>query len=124
MPESELFDKMRSLNSQQYEFLMDLLHHIKTKDDPLPWIFLSGDAGVGKTRTTNMYFQCLLHILRSEAGINPEEICILKMASIGKAAFLIRGNTIHSALAIPINQKKSFTSLLAFQNERHQVCYH
>ena len=112
MPEESFLEKMRSLNQHQYIFIMDLLHQIKISDESCGWKFLSGGAGVGKTHTTIMLYQCLLRILSKYAGCDPEELCILKVAPTGKAAFLIRGNTIHSALRIPVSRDLSVYSNL------------
>ena len=107
LDEDEYYKKMQSLNSKQYMFVMDLLHHIKTSDEPLGWRFLSGGAGVGKTHATNMFYQFILHVLSKTAGVDPSRMCVLKIAPTGKAAFLIRGNTIHSALRVPVSKDLS-----------------
>ena len=48
MPDEEYRRQMRTLNRKQSEFVMDVLHHAKTSDEPI-CRFLSGGAGVGKT---------------------------------------------------------------------------
>ena len=110
MPDEEYRRQMRTLNRKQSEFVMDVLHHAKTSDEPI-CRFLSGGAGVGKTHVTTLLFQSLYRYLNKRPGIDPDKPCILLMAPTGKAAYLIRGNTLHSALKIPVNQKLQYKSL-------------
>ena len=110
MPDEEYRRQMRTLNRKQSEFVMDVLHHAKTSDEPI-CRFLSGGAGVGKTHVTTLLYQSLYRYLNKRPGIDPDKPCILLMAPTGKAAYLIRGNTLHSALKIPVNQKLQYKSL-------------
>ena len=110
MPDEEYRRQMRTLNKKQCEFVMDVLHHAKTSDEPI-CRFLSGGAGVGKTHVTTLLYQSLYRYLNKKPGIDPDKACILLMAPTGKAAYLIRGNTLHSALKIPVNQKLQYKSL-------------
>ena len=110
MPDEEYRRQMRTLNKKQCEFVMDILHHAKTSDEPI-CRFLSGGAGVGKTHVTTLLYQSLYRYLNKKPGIDPDKPCILLMAPTGKAAYLIRGNTLHSALKIPVNQKLQYKSL-------------
>ena len=110
MTDEEYRKQMRTLNRKQSEFVMDVLHHAKTSDEPI-YRFLSGGAGVGKTHVTTLLYQSLYRYLNKRPGIDPDKPCILLMAPTGKAAYLIRGNTLHSALKIPVNQKLQYKSL-------------
>ena len=110
MPDEEYRRQMRTLNKKQCEFVMDVLHHAKTSDEPI-CRFLSGGAGVGKTHVTILLYQSLYRYLNKKPGVDPDKPCIMLMAPTGKAAYLIRGNTLHSALKIPVNQKLQYKSL-------------
>ena len=110
IPDEEYRRQMRTLNRKQSEFVMDVLHHAKTSDEPI-CRFLSGGAGVGKTHVTTLLYQSLYRYLNKRPGVDPDKPCILLMAPTGKAAYLIRGNTLHSALKIPVNQKLQYKSL-------------
>ena len=110
IPDEEYRRQMRTLNRKQSEFVMDVLHHAKTSDEPI-CRFLSGGAGVGKTHVTTLLYQSLYRYLNKRPGVDPDKPCILLMAPTGKAAYLIRGNTLHSALKIPVNQKLQHKSL-------------
>ena len=80
-----------------------MLHLTKTSDEPF-YCFLSGGAGVGKSHLTKALYQAALKYYNTRAGENFAEVNVLMLAPTGKAAYNIKGNTIHSALAIPACQ--------------------
>ncbi|XP_048584632.1 uncharacterized protein LOC125556698 [Nematostella vectensis] len=105
---------VRSLNEKQRQFFYHVLHTIKTSDEPLR-LFLSGGAGVGKSSVTNVLYKALIRYLNSIVGENPDEIKVLKTAPTGKAAFNIKGYTLHAAFKIPANKGFEYC---AFDNDR------
>lgn len=94
---------IRSLNEKQRQFFYHVLHSIKTNDNPLR-LFLSGGAGVGKSTVTNALYEALIRYLNSIPGENPDDVKVVKTAPTGKAAFNIKGNTLHAAFKIPTNR--------------------
>ena len=108
--DSDYRQLVRLLNIKQKEFFYHVLHSIKTKDDPLA-LFLSGGAGVGKRTATNALYEALMRYLNSVPGENPDEVKVLKVAPTGKAAFNIKGNTLHSAFKIPANRGFQYCTL-------------
>ena len=61
---------------------------------------------------TKSIYQTALKCYNSHQGEDFHQVNILLLAPTGKAAFLIKGNTIHSALAIPASQSlKSYKQL-------------
>lgn len=94
---------VRSLNREQIEFFYHVLHCAKTTDEPVN-LYLSGGAGVGKSTVTNALYEALIRYFNSLPGENPDDITVLKLAPTGKAAFNIKGNTIHSGLKVPANR--------------------
>ena len=109
--DSDYRQLVRLLNIKQKEFFYHVLHSIKTKDDPLA-LFLSGGAGVGKSTVTNALYEALMRYLNSVPGENPDEVKVLKVkAPTGKAAFNIKGNTLHSAFKIPANRGFQYCTL-------------
>ena len=100
---------VRSLNGKQTIFY-HVFHSIKTRNDPLR-LFLSGGAGVGKSTVTNALYEALIRYLNSIAGENPDDVKVVKAAPTGKAAFNIKGNTLHSAFKIPANRGFEYCSL-------------
>ena len=65
MPDEVYQRQMRTLNNKQCEFVMDVLHHAKTSDEPI-CRFLSGGAGVGKTHVTTLLYQSLYRYLNKK----------------------------------------------------------
>ena len=90
------------LNKEQKEFFYHILHLIKTTDQP--FCFLSGGAGAGKSHLTKTLYQAALKYYNTRAGDNFRQIKVLILAPTGKAAYNIKGNTIHSTLAKPACQ--------------------
>lgn len=52
-----------------------------------------------------------MRYLNSVPGENPDEVKVLKVAPTGKAAFNIKGNTLHSAFKIPANRGFQYCTL-------------
>ena len=94
---------VQKLNRKQKEFFYHVLHLIKTFENSF-YCFLSGRAGVGKSHLTKSLYQAALTYYISKAGDDFHQVKILMLAPTGKAAYNIKGNTIHSVLAIPACQ--------------------
>ena len=94
---------VQKLTREQKEFFLHVLHLIKTSNKPF-YCFLSGGDGVGKSHLTKSIYQAALKYYNSRQGEHFHQVHILPLAPTGKAAFLIKCNTIHSALAIPASQ--------------------
>ena len=61
---------------------------------------------------TKALYQAALKYYNTRPGIDFSQITVLMLAPTGKAAYNIKGNTIHSALAIPASQSlRNFKSL-------------
>lgn len=94
---------VQKLNKEQKEFFYHVLHLMKTSDSPFH-CFLSGGGGVGKSHLTKCLYQAAIKYYNTKAGDDFHQIKVLLLAPTGKAAFNIKGNTIHNALAIPACQ--------------------
>ena len=103
MPDDEYRGLVQMLNKKQREFFYHALHIIKTSDKPF-YAFLSGSGGVGKSHLIKSIYQAALKYYNAKAGQDFRRAHILLLAPTGKAAYLIKGNTIHSAVAIPASQ--------------------
>ncbi|XP_063951720.1 uncharacterized protein LOC135153231 [Lytechinus pictus] len=110
LSDSKFREIVSSLNQKQSEFFNHVLNKVKTSDEQL-LLFLSGGAGVGKTRVIKSLYQALVRHYNTESGSNPDVIKVLLTAPTGKAAYLIRGQTLHSAFCIPANQGFSYKPL-------------
>ena len=102
MQDQEYRQLIQTLNKKQKEFFYHILHLIKTSDKPF-YYFLSGGAGVGKSHLIRALYQAAVKH-NSRAGKKFNEVKILLLAPTGKPACGIKGNTVHSALAIPACQ--------------------
>ncbi|KAJ8048640.1 hypothetical protein HOLleu_01031 [Holothuria leucospilota] len=103
MPDVEYHSLVNLLNSKQKQFFYHVVHWCKTKREPLH-IFLTGGAGVGKSQVLKALYNALLRFYSTVPGNDPDDTHIILMAPTGKAAYGIKGTTIHSALQIPANQ--------------------
>ncbi|XP_048587126.1 ATP-dependent DNA helicase PIF1 isoform X1 [Nematostella vectensis] len=103
LPDDEYRCMVQTLNKEQKEFFYHVLHLIKTSGEAF-YCFLSGGAGVGKSHVTKALYQAALKYYNTRPGVNFAETKILMLAPTGKAAYNIKGNTIHSALAVPACQ--------------------
>ncbi|CAB4003268.1 ATP-dependent DNA helicase PIF1 [Paramuricea clavata] len=103
MQDDEYRGLVQMLNKKQREFFYHVLHLIRISDKPF-YAFLSGSGGVGKSHLIKSIYQAALKYYNAKAGEDFHRSHILLLAPTGKAAYLIKGNTIHSALAIPASQ--------------------
>ena len=90
MQDDEYRGLVQMLNKKQREFFYHALHLMPF------YAFLSGSSGVGKSHLMKSIYQAALKFYNSRAGEDFHRIQILLLAPIGKAAYLIKGNTIHS----------------------------
>jgi hypothetical protein len=96
---------VRQLNREQRQIFDHILHTVKTDGEQM-CTFITGGAGVGKSFLIKTLYQALLKHYNSIPGTDFNELRILLMAPTGKAAYNIKGNTIHSALNISIYKEK------------------
>ena len=87
LPEDQYQDLMRCLNVKQLEIFTHVLQWIKAKEEPMR-IFLTGGAGVGKSKVIDALYQTLHRYLCGTEGENPEEIRICIIAIPGLQLFL------------------------------------
>ena len=111
LPDDEYRHMVQTLNKEQKEFFDHVLHQIKTSEEPF-YCFLSGGAGVGKSHVTEALYQAALKYYNTRPGIDFSQTKVLMLAPTGKVAYNIKGNTIHSTLAIPASQSlRNYKSL-------------
>ena len=92
-----------SLNQTQYEFFTHIMQ-VASQKEKQELCFLHGGAGTGKSHVLKALYQGLHRICCTEAGQSREMYKILIMAPTGKAAYNVKGSTIHAAFHIPANQ--------------------
>ena len=103
LQDNEYRQMVQTLNKEQKYFFYHVIHLIKTTSDPFH-CFLSGGAGVGKSHVTQALYQAALKYYNTRTGDDFHQVKVIMLAPTGKAAFNIKGNTIHSTLAVPACQ--------------------
>ena len=105
---TELTRLVCKLNHKQRVILQHCITYLFNQDKF--YIFLAGGAGTGKSRVINTLYQVLLKIF------NPREIAerlpVLISAYTGKAAFNVRGYTLHTLFKIPIMIPHQFKGMM------------
>ena len=94
---------INTLNNGQKKFALQILHNYRTTKIPF-FYFLGGSAGTGKSYLVKSLIKLVTQYFNTLPGEKCDVARVLSIAPTGKAAHLIRGNTIHSAFALPINQ--------------------
>ena len=123
LPDQDYHLLVNNLNTKQKQFFYHVLHWCKTKSEPL-YTFLTGGAGVGKSQVLKALYNALLRYYSTVPGNDPDDTHILLMAPTGKAAYGIKGTTIHSALQIPASQGFHYKALTADKLNSMQVKFH
>ena len=101
----EVFLQMcRSLNKVQRTVFLHTLHCFKTMKQLPMYLYIGGCAGVGKSTVIRVLYEGLVRFMNSLPGAIPNAIKVLLTAPTGKAAFNIRGMTLHSAFALPVTE--------------------
>lgn len=80
-----------------------MCYTLLSSDNPF-YCFLSGGGGVGKSHLVKCLYQATLKYYNTRAGDDFHQVRILMLAPTGEAAYIIKGMTIHSSLAIPACQ--------------------
>jgi hypothetical protein len=94
---------MQSFNVKQRKFVLNVLHKLKTSDEPFHY-FLSGGAGVGKSHVVTGIVQSYIRYSGKLPNVNPDQACVIVAAPTGKAAFNVFGMTLHSTFKLPPTQ--------------------
>ena len=102
VPADELLENLTRLNRCQRRIFMEILSLIKSGQRF--YIYISGSAGVGKSFLINIIYQAVTRYLNRQAGTDLSTDKVLLCAFTRKAAFNIRGMTIHSAFSLPVSQ--------------------
>lgn len=101
--ENRIFEDLISPNEDQRKRVMHNFKSIKTEKGPLH-IFLSGSVGFGKTEVINRLYQLVTKNFDQNPGSGFHSLKTILCAASGKASFLVKGVTLHTAFALPVNQ--------------------
>ena len=103
LPDQLFRSGVQKLNPEQKTFFDYIMRECRDNSNQI-FAFLSGGAGVGKSHLSSAIYQQLLRLYNTTAGEDHEHLRILVMAPTGKAAHIMQGMTIHSALRLPFNR--------------------
>ncbi|CAF1126204.1 unnamed protein product, partial [Brachionus calyciflorus] len=102
----QYFNHMCSLNRQQQVYIANLLATLKL--DKKFYHFINGRAGSGKSHLIKAIYQTLIrfHVPNDEKW-NTNKILAILGAYTGKAAFDIKGSTLHSLFHLTVRTRKN-----------------
>lgn len=103
LAKEEYLELCNSLNTKQRDYLMHVIHKFKSGNEPI-YDFISGGAGVGKSRLIKAVYQSLLRVLRINSGPVEASPEIIIVSYTGKAAHNVGGVTAHSVFSLSIGQ--------------------
>ena len=93
IPDNEYREHMRSLTRNKLPLY--IINQLKTSPVPV-YRILSGGAGVGKSHVTKAIYQMAVKYYNNLAGEDFGKVKVLLLTPTGKAAYHVRGNTIHT----------------------------
>ncbi|XP_077548044.1 ATP-dependent DNA helicase PIF1-like [Haemaphysalis longicornis] len=121
MDTEKFCDLMRLTNSEQHQFLRELIHRQTTLEAEPLRAFFTGHAGCGKTFILKLAID-----IYSRFNPDPPYIFYVICASTGKAAVAVGGTTMHSAFKLSpsrtndggLRESELNTLTMAFRNLR------
>lgn len=109
----QLNDLYSTLNEKQHQICIDILNRFKRNTDIPFHYFISGGAGVGKSRLITAIYQSVTSFFRNYRDVSLELPCVLLVAPTGKASHNIDGITAHQAFSLVVNQSESKSGRLS-----------
>ncbi|KAK2579424.1 hypothetical protein KPH14_002636 [Odynerus spinipes] len=104
LSDNEYYALIRILNDKQYRYHLNFIYQLRNMKNHQFYHFISGGAGVGKSKLISAITQTTLRHFNRIPGNDPNNIYMILCAPMGKAAFNIGGTTIRSAFHLPLNQ--------------------
>lgn len=96
-----------TLNEKQHQICIDILNRFKRNDNIPFHYFISGGAGVGKSRLITAIYQSVTNFFRNYGDTELDLPFVLLTAPTGKAAHNIDGITAHQAFSLVVNQSEA-----------------
>lgn len=96
-----------TLNDKQHEICLDILNRFKRNDNLPFYYFISGGAGVGKSRLITAIYQSTTKFFGTYQDTSMDLPFVLLVAPTGKAAHNIDGITAHQAFSLVVNQSEA-----------------
>ena len=111
MSRSQFENSLKKLTSCQRKAFLHIKDHFMNRGTKPLRIVITGGAGVGKSFVLKIICSFLQLFCAVCTGTNPVKCC----APTGPAARNINGQTIYSALKIPVDKYLNYASLTAYQ---------
>lgn len=110
---SAYMELINSLNEKQHNFFSYIMQETLQNEKQI-LTCLHGGAGTGKSHVLKALYQGLYRLLNKNPGEQTNNLITLLTAPTGKAAYNIKGYTIHCAFHIPANQSLSTYNKLSW----------
>ena len=124
---TQFIELINSLNTKQYTFFLYIMQQQLHNENQQTLVCLHGGAGTGKSHVLKAIYQGLNKLLNQKPGQQTNDLTTLLIAPTGKAAYNIRGHTIHAAFHVPANQslvnytKLSWDNLNTYRSKYHNL---
>ena len=121
-PTRRLYDNVKMLNDGQRLVFDHVMKHVVSVDEPL-YLFITGGAGTGKSLLLHTLYHSLSRFYNLQPNVDANMTSVLCLASTGKAAYLIRGFTVHSGLHIKARKKKKYVRQIIGHDQLNTLRY-
>ena len=121
-PKKQLDEMIAKLNRKQREIYNHVMLVVTNTNQRLR-LFITGGAGVGKSVVLKSVYQSLIRYYNLSTDGHVNDCSVVCAAPTGKAAYLIRGTTLHSAFNIIPNRSKTYARLTHEKLNSYQVKY-
>ena len=119
MSDEEYANVMYSLNKEQYELCAHIMNQIDSRTKCLK-VFIEGGGGVGKTVLDRALCKTINRYYNKRAGEDNTGRHVLVLASVGMAAFHIKGNTFNTG---PLYSTFSRKDGAAFHGSKKSIIF-
>lgn len=125
LTDEQLKDIYSTLNEKQHQICIDILNRFKRNDNIPFHYFISGGAGVGKSRLITAIYHSVTSFFRNYGDTELDLPFVLITAPTGKAAHNIDGITAHQAFSLVVNQSEANCPRLSadISNSLHAKLY-
>lgn len=104
LQEEDYQELVSKLNYEQKDALDCAIDSVRHNDNEPLKIYITGGAGTGKSLLISALYQSLIRHYDMNLDRDLRSNSVMLCAPTGKAAFNIRGMTVHSAFHLPLNQ--------------------
>ena len=124
MPDDDFINAVKSLNREQQKMFADFCERMSDRtSNPDPfYCYISGEAGTGKSFLMRLMIEFMKRSSR-QSGTELHKPLHLTVAPTGVSAWIIGGDTIDSAFALPPNTRPAHLKASSSNNSNLQFLY-